>query len=177
MQTAIQNIFCNVRKITLKDIFVFLSIALFGIVLDLYTKCIVFNAEFSILQVCGILNIVKVENYGISFGLFACSKVFVKKLIIFFNIIVCLFLFYLLSSKNEYKKPNIFVISISMIISGAIGNIIDRIAFGELLYFIYFNIFDKHWPAFNIADSCVCIGVGLWIILEMFKVKNIKIQK
>ena len=177
MKIAIQNIISNFRKLTLKDIFVFLSIALFGIVLDLYTKHIVFNAEFSILQVCGILNIVKVENYGISFGLFAGSKLFVKKMIILFNVIVCIVLFYLLSSKNEYKKPNIFVISISMIISGAIGNIIDRIAFGYVRDFIDFHIFDKHWPAFNIADSCVCIGVGLWIILEMFKVKNTKIQK
>ena len=64
-----------------------------------------------------------------------------------------------------------------MIISGSIDNIIDRIAFGYVRDFIDFHIFDKHWPAFNIADSCVCIGVGLWIILEMFKVKNTKIQK
>lgn len=177
MKTAIQNIISNFRKLTSKDIGVFLCIVLFFITLDLYTKHIVFNANFSVFKICNILNFVKVENHGISFGLFAGSKVFVKKLIIFFNIIVCLFLFYLLSSKNEYKKPNIFVISISMIISGAIGNIIDRIAFGYVRDFIDFHIFDKHWPAFNIADSCVCIGVGLWIILEMFKVKNIKIQK
>ena len=174
MKTAIQTLISNFRKLTLKDICIFLSITAFGIVLDLYTKYIVFSADFSVLQVCGILNIVKVENYGISFGLFAGSKIFVKKLIMLLNIIVCMVLFYLLSSKNEYKKPNIFLISISMIISGAIGNVIDRIMFGYVRDFIDFHIFDKHWPAFNIADSIICVGVGLWIILDMFKAKNIK---
>lgn len=177
MKTFIKNIFLNLLKITLKDIITFLIVALFCITLDLYTKHIVFNTEFSVLKVCKIFNIVKVENYGVSFGLFSDSNLLVKNLIILFNIIVCLILLYLLGTKHGYKQPNLFLFSISIIISGAIGNIIDRIKFGYVRDFLDFHIVDKHWPAFNIADCCICIGVGLWIILEMCKNKDVNKRK
>lgn len=61
------------------------------------------------------------------------------------------------------------LISLSMIIGGAIGNIIDRLRFGAVLDFIYVHvyIFGHHFPAFNVADSAITVGVGL-LILENF---------
>lgn len=61
------------------------------------------------------------------------------------------------------------LITLSMIIGGAIGNIIDRLRFGAVLDFIYVHvyIFDYHFPAFNVADSAITVGVGL-LILESY---------
>ena len=177
MKHYILSILSNLRRISGRDLMLFLVVFALCLSLDLYTKTIVFSADFSVLKICNILNIVKVENYGISFGLFASSTIFIKKLIVIFNIVVCLCLFYLLSSKSNYRKPNVFLVAISMIISGAIGNVYDRIKFGYVRDFIDCHIFDKHWPAFNVADSCICIGVGLWIILEILTNKTFNKQK
>lgn len=173
MKTDIRNILFNLRKVSLRDLFLFLIVFVFCLSLDLYSKNIVFRSNFTFWNVCEVLNIIKVENYGISFGLFAGSNFFVKKLIIIFNISICCYLLFLLKIKDEYKKPNLFLVSISMIISGAIGNVFDRIKFGYVRDFIDFHVFNKHWPAFNIADSCICVGVGLWVILEIFKIKTL----
>jgi len=52
----------------------------------------------------------------------------------------------------------------SLVIGGAIGNLIDRLRLGHVIDFLYFHYHQYYWPAFNIADSCVCIGVFLLII-------------
>ena len=58
-----------------------------------------------------------------------------------------------------------------VIFGGAIGNIIDRINYGAVVDFLDFHIKNAHWPAFNVADSCIFIGVICYIIRDLF-VKN-----
>lgn len=56
----------------------------------------------------------------------------------------------------------------SLIFTGAVGNLIDRVRLGEVVDFLDFHLGQFHWPAFNVADSLVCIGAGLmlWFILK-----------
>ena len=58
--------------------------------------------------------------------------------------------------------------SVAAIFGGAIGNLIDRVQFGEVIDFLDFSLFGYHWPAFNVADSAITVGVGL-LILHFFK--------
>ena len=64
-----------------------------------------------------------------------------------------------------------FVVSISSVLGGAFGNLIDRLYYGFVRDFIDCHIADYHWATFNVADICVCVGVGLWILCE-FCYKN-----
>ena len=57
-----------------------------------------------------------------------------------------------------------------MIIGGAIGNVIDRIRLGAVFDFLDFHIADNHWPAFNIADSFICVGAAVLIIQSLFAI-------
>ena len=55
-------------------------------------------------------------------------------------------------------------IGYAMVIGGAVGNVIDRLRFGAVADFLYFHIGDLGWPAFNVADASICLGVGLLLI-------------
>lgn len=58
-------------------------------------------------------------------------------------------------------------VALSLILGGAVGNMVDRVRLGEVVDFIDVHWYDKHWPAFNVADSAITIGVG-FLILDMF---------
>jgi signal peptidase II len=53
---------------------------------------------------------------------------------------------------------------IGLVIGGAIGNVIDRLRFGAVVDFLDFHVAGWHWPAFNVADAAICVGVGLILI-------------
>jgi signal peptidase II len=65
------------------------------------------------------------------------------------------------------KQETLLATALSLVLGGAIGNLIDRIAYGYVIDFIDIYYDAWHWPAFNIADSAICIGVGL-MLLESF---------
>ena len=57
-------------------------------------------------------------------------------------------------------------IALGLIAGGIIGNLIDRVRVGHVIDFLFFYIGHYHWPAFNVADSAICVGVGLYIIFS-----------
>jgi len=67
------------------------------------------------------------------------------------------------------KHETLMAIALSLVLGGAIGNLIDRIAYGYVIDFLDVYYQTWHWPAFNIADSAICVGVGL-MVLESFGV-------
>ena len=60
-------------------------------------------------------------------------------------------------------------LALSLILGGAVGNIIDRIRFGAVIDFVDIHFMDFHWPAFNIADSAITIGVALFLLDSFLK--------
>lgn len=137
--------------------------------LDQWTKHLV--QEKLLLQqrievVPGFFNLVHVRNTGGAFGIFGGvrgglgSLLFIVVSVIAIGSIVFFFV------KIREEERTLFV-SLSLILSGAIGNLIDRIHYGEVVDFLDFHLRSYHWPAFNIADSSICIGIGL-MALELF---------
>lgn len=105
-------------------------------------------------------NIVFTWNPGTSFSLFRALGESAPVLIILVtSAIIIWILYYLFRKADRYELT-----SLSLIAGGAIGNLIDRVRFGAVIDFLDFHIGGYHWPAFNIADICIVVGVGLYLL-------------
>lgn len=114
-----------------------------------------------------------VENRGAAFGLLAeMNPLYRTSFFVAVSAIaiILIILFYL---KTE-EGSNIFYLGLLLILGGAIGNLIDRLRLGLVIDFLDFHWYQYHWPAFNIADTAICLGVGLLIIDMIFTSKQEK---
>lgn len=111
----------------------------------------------------GIINFKSVYNTGASFSLFA-DKPWAQDFFLILTVVVLLGGgVYVIFSK---KKSKWLWVAVALLFSGAIGNFIDRLAFKYVRDFISFAFFD--FPTFNVADSCLCIGVAMLVIYLLF---------
>jgi len=140
------------------------------ILVDQYTKFLVnlhIPLYYSIRVIDNFFNITHVRNPGVAFGLFAEQDSEYKALIFIFisSVAICAILFIYNQTPDEKKMVRTGLI---MIFSGAIGNLIDRVAYQEVVDFVDIFYKNYHWPAFNFADACITIGVGM-MILDLFQ--------
>lgn len=70
------------------------------------------------------------------------------------------------------RENSLYGIALGLISGGAAGNIIDRIRYGSVIDFLDFHFKGYHWPAFNIADSAICVGAGLFLIINIIEVRK-----
>lgn len=105
------------------------------------------------------LNLVMVWNRGISFGMLDVGTPSMPVLLICLSLAIsaglAVWMFFM-------RRP-VITAAVSMVIGGALANVIDRIRFGAVADFIDFHVGDRHWPAFNVADSCIVLGAALMI--------------
>ena len=145
----------------LPNIFLILSI----IALDQVTKLAILRRDvvdiYSEMEITSFLNLVLVQNKGISFGLFSRYEVGWLISILTIGIVVVLFIW------MRKLERAILALPFSLIIGGAIGNLIDRLNRGFVVDFIDFHFFGWHWPAFNIADSAITVGV-IFLLIASF---------
>ena len=105
-------------------------------------------------------NIVFTWNPGTSFSLFrAMGEAAPMILIVSTGFVTGFILYYLFRRAQSYE-----VVPLALIAGGAIGNLLDRIRFGAVVDFLDFHIGGWHWPAFNVADICIVVGVGLYLL-------------
>jgi signal peptidase II len=71
------------------------------------------------------------------------------------------------------REDSVSLIAIALLFGGALGNLIDRIRFGEVIDFLDFYIGSYHWPAFNVADSAITVGISL-LVLDAFIKRQIQ---
>jgi len=124
----------------------------------------------SIVPVFPFLDIVLTWNKGIGFGLLKAHSVWGTLGLIAIAIGISTILgIWVWRTRDKF-----LLVSLSMIIGGAIGNIIDRLRFGAVVDFIYVHvyIFGYHFPAFNIADSAITIGVCLLLLENYVRKKS-----
>ncbi|HDZ84054.1 MAG TPA: signal peptidase II [Nitrospirae bacterium] len=136
-------------------------------VLDYVTKRIILAklAPYDRIEVFPFLNIVYVENKGAAFGMFAnLGNNF------FIGISVIALVVILVYMSKIPKGLELF--SISLIFGGAVGNLINRIMIGKVTDFIDFYVGTWHWPAFNVADSALTIGIILFMLAAIMQSKK-----
>lgn len=147
----------------IKDNYLFILFTVILIIIDQFTKSLaILNLENLLvgIQVLPFMDLVFVTNKGISFGMLAELNIsfYLGILSIFISILL---LYWLIKSQKNFEK-----FSISLILGGALGNGYDRIKQSYVIDFIdiYYETF--HWPAFNLADSFITIGVLIYLFLN-----------
>lgn len=130
------------------------------IVLDQISKLIVVRTiqiHHAVPVINGFFNLVHARNRGMAFGLMNRSHVdFYSYILVAATLVAIVLLVYWLSRFNTEDKRLVF--GFSLILGGAVGNLIDRVRFLEVIDFLDFYIGSFHWPAFNVADSAITVG-------------------
>ena len=115
----------------------------------------------------GFFNITCVRNPGAAFGFLADAAPMFRSLflIIVSAAAIAMILWFLAKNKSAGM---LLTFALSLILGGAVGNLLDRIRFGSVVDFLDFYIASWHWPAFNVADSAISVGAVL-LIVEMLR--------
>ena len=115
-------------------------------------------------EVTSFFNLVLVYNKGAAFSMFADAGGWQTPLLVAFALVAAGIVGYLIV-RNPGKRMLCF--GLALILGGALGNLIDRLRFGHVVDFLDFHALGWHWPAFNVADSAICVGAVI-LILEGF---------
>jgi signal peptidase II len=152
----------------------YIALALAVIALDAFTKWLILTnlaIHSSIPVIEGFFQIVHVRNTGAAFGIGANSDSAIVPLILNGGAIVVFFIVVMYSLRAR-TTDRVLQTGLHLILGGAIGNLIDRFRFGSVVDFL--DVFvtiggrEHHWPAFNVADSAICIGMVL-LFLDMWR--------
>lgn len=139
------------------------------IILDQYSKVMVVNHIHlyeSIIIMDDFFSITHIRNPGVAFGLFANLNMEYKSLLFVTISTIAIMAILVIFHQTPVEKTRVHY-SLILIFSGAVGNLIDRIHYKEVIDFLDFYVGKYHWPAFNIADACITIGVGV-MIFDLF---------
>lgn len=139
------------------DVAIFVSGVLGVILIDRLSKIFfshLLDLNESLILIRNVLHFTLVHNTGIAFGLFRdCGFVFIIIPLVLTGLLIYNVYYY----RNSEKLSRTYILAFSLILGGAIGNLIDRIWLGYVIDFIDFRI----WPVFNIADSAITIGAAI----------------
>jgi signal peptidase II len=128
----------------------------------------------SIVVVQNFFNITYLRNKGAAFGFLANTSYRLPFFILVSIIAIAVILVVFARLRSDQKFT---AFALSLIFSGAVGNLIDRIRLGEVIDFIYVHWYEHYWPAFNVADSAICVGVFLLAIDMFIEEKRLKSGK
>ena len=166
MQKTVMRYFVN--KIYNLNLIIVLSIFFLDRLLKIYIIKKTEETGSSVVFLSEYLNLQLVWNKGIAFGLLSIDESVYYNLITLFIFIVIIILIYFANKCQGFEK-----ISYILIISGALGNIFDRIYYNAVPDFIDLHINDFHWFIFNIADIFISVGILCLIFVEIFFKKDL----
>ena len=137
-------------------------ISLFVFLLDILSKNfiqkkIIYGEQ---VEITSFLSLVHFQNTGAAFSFLSDQGGWQRYFLIAISLLAVLYIPWLI---NQYKKNILIVIGLLLILGGAIGNLYDRISYGYVIDFIYLHIDELYWPAFNVADSAISLGVLLFL--------------
>lgn len=143
------------------------------VALDQLTKWLVM-ADFYLHEsrevIPGFFHLTYITNTGAAFGLLAGEKTMLRQAF-FIGVAMLALAVIILTYRHVSAQGRLFVHAIGLIAGGAVGNLIDRLRFGAVVDFLDFFVKGYHWPAFNVADAAITIGVGLFILGSMVSAK------
>lgn len=155
------------RPVLQKKNILFLAVVVLVVLLDQLSKAWIIailklHDGFAVID--GFFNIVHVRNPGAAFGFLASASPLFRSLF-FLAVTVAAILLILHYLRQTAIHDRSLVVSLALILSGALGNLIDRVRFGEVVDFLDVYIGAYHWPAFNVADSAITVGAVLLAML------------
>ncbi len=143
--------------------------------LDRWTKALI-TANIPYLggfEVTPFFSIVHARNTGGVFGMLSQHWAAPYVFTVLPVIVMAVLLYILLRSRLSAGKR----LAVTLLLAGAVGNMYDRFVYGYVVDFLDFYIGRHHWPAFNVADSAITVGIGLWLVLEFFGPKEQREKK
>jgi signal peptidase II len=144
-----------------------LWISLFVVVVDQMTKQAV-TASFvygETKQIFSWFNLVLAHNTGAAFSFLAGASGWQREFFIVLTVVISCVLLWML--KNN-RANRVLSVALALVIGGAFGNLYDRVLHGYVIDFVQWHAAGYYWPAFNIADSAICLGAGL-LIFDSFR--------
>ena len=157
-----------------------LGIAFVILLADQFTKLLIVGS-FSLgdsQTVTSFFNLVRVHNSGAAFSLLSTASGWQRWFFTGIGVVATLFILWLLRSHPTQK---LFCFALALVLGGAVGNVIDRIAYGHVVDFLDFHwdwlspvFFQGHFPAFNVADSAISVGAVCLILDELIRIRRSK---
>jgi len=147
-----------------------LTLSALVIVLDQLSKAWItshfaFGESFTVLSV---FNLVLAHNTGAAFSFLSDAGGMQRWLFTFIAVVASVWIVWLL---RRHATQTLFALALSMILGGALGNLVDRLAYGYVVDFLQFHWDEHYFPAFNLADSAITCGAFL-LILDSFTEKR-----
>ncbi|MEQ1488557.1 MAG: signal peptidase II [Methylotenera sp.] len=147
-----------------------LSLSAIVAVLDLYTKHLIQQAFAygDLLPITSFFDLVRYHNEGSAFGFLNDAGGWQKWFFAAISVLAVIVMTYLI---RKHRTEKLFCAGLALVLGGAIGNLYDRVTLGYVVDFLNFHYQNYYWPAFNVADSAICVGVAL-LLLDSFKKPN-----
>ena len=155
-----------------------LGLALVILLADQFTKVLIVGSfQWGDSQaVTSFFNLVRVHNSGAAFSFLANAGGWQRWFFTGIGVVATVFIVYLLRS---HPQQTLFCFALSLVLGGAVGNVIDRLLYGHVIDFLDFHwdwlapvFFEGHFPAFNIADSAISVGTVCLIVDELRRVQR-----
>jgi signal peptidase II len=143
-----------------------LGLAAIVLLLDQLSKITIiktFQYQQSI-SITSFFNLVYARNEGAAFSFLANQSGWQRYFFTAIGVVAAVFIIYLLS---KHAGQKLYSLALALILGGAIGNVIDRVMYGYVVDFLDFYWRNYHFPAFNVADSAICLGAALFILDEL----------
>ena len=155
-----------------------LGIALVVLLADQFTKLLIVGS-FTLgdsQTVTSFFNLVRVHNSGAAFSFLSSASGWQRWFFTGIGVVATGFIIYMMRSHPTQK---LFCFALALVLGGAVGNVIDRIAYGHVVDFLDFHwdwlspvFFQGHFPAFNVADSAISVGAVALIVDELIRVRR-----
>lgn len=148
-----------------------LGVAALIVIFDQLSKIAISKllAKKGALHLTSFFNLVLAYNKGAAFSFLAAEGGWQRWFFTGISVLVSLYILYLL---KRHATQRMFCWGLALLLGGAVGNLIDRLWYGHVIDFLDFHIGTWHWPAFNVADSAICLGALLFILDELRRVRK-----
>ena len=165
-------------KNTSPSMLLWLGIALVVLLADQFTKLLIVGSfQLGDSQtITSFFNLVRVHNSGAAFSMLSTASGWQRWFFTGIGVVATGFILYMLRSHPSQK---LFCFALALVLGGAVGNVIDRIAYGHVVDFLDFHwdwlspvFYEGHFPAFNIADSAISVGAVCLILDELLRVRR-----
>ena len=152
-------------------VWLWLGVALVIFLLDQLTKIAIVGA-FQLgesLPITSFFNLVRVHNAGAAFSFLADAGGWQRWFFTGLGTVAALVMVYLL---RMHAGQTLFCLALSLLLGGAVGNVIDRVLYSHVIDFLDFHYAGWHFPAFNVADSAISVGTVCLVVDELRRVKK-----